>query len=513
MTYGLVTTLLLVAPAVLLLAALIRFVPPNLSWWALVIPAAASLVGYLTTAIAQRFRCTQIENAGIWIGVVSLGLLLLAFAWYYNLENLEVSIQLTGWIAISIGVASFALFVPSLAKPVKQIFGVLIAALMFALAWLCITWLAALPHTRLVTELLIGASIVTLGVTNLTIDLNAASPQRYYRDRLAKTYLLTVNSGVKPNPNEKLTGLNPSGYAPYHLINATLNIPGSRNPDLRGRRSDFFLFSKYYCGSPSSGIHPTDTWEGADSHLDLATAVATSGAAAAPNMGTNKASRFRYLLAMLNLRLGYWLGNPMKPSRFGLIPSRYFWHELRGDMSEELPYLNLSDGGHLENLGIYELLRRRCKFIIAVDGEADPERSFGGLLTLVQLAKIDFGIEIDPDLRDLRVDAQGVGQSHFELFRINYPNNGKGLLVYIKASMTGDESEFLQRYRQEHPDFPHESTAKQLYSERQFEAYRSLGEHIASELFRQDLVGYWNEGTVKEWVGKLANHLLAEPLK
>jgi hypothetical protein len=29
-------------------------------------------------------------------------------------------------------------------------------------------------------------------------------------------------------------------------------------------------------------------------------------------------------------------------------------------MDERLPWLNLSDGGHTANLGVYELLRQRC---------------------------------------------------------------------------------------------------------------------------------------------------------
>src|SRR5205807_2489956 len=90
-------------------------------------------------------------------------------------------------------------------------------------------------------------------------------------------------------------------------------------------------------------------------------------------------------------------------------------------MTEKSRYLNGSDGGHIENLGIYELLRRRCKFIIAVDGEADPKRTFGGLLKMTQYARIDLGVKIDPDLGDLRLDAAGNGRAHFGLAHVEYP--------------------------------------------------------------------------------------------
>lgn len=144
-------------------------------------------------------------------------------------------------------------------------------------------------------------------------------------------------------------------------------------------------------------------------------------------------------------------------------------------MSEKTRYLNLSDGGHIENLGTYELLRRRCKFVVAIDGEADPKRSFGGLLTLTQFAKIDLGVNIEPDLTDLRLERDPNSRAHFALSRIDYPNGKHGLLLYIKSSLTGNEPEFLKKYHADNPDFPHQSTIQQLFSETQFEAYRALG--------------------------------------
>ena len=242
--------------------------------------------------------------------------------------------------------------------------------------------------------------------------------------------------------------------------------------------------------------------------------MAISGAAAAPNMGTLTSPRYRFWLALLNLRLGYWLRRPARHTgvldRFRPpIGWYYFFLEITGLMSDKTRYLNLSDGGHIENLGIYELLRRRCKFVIAIDGEADPQRSFGGLLTLTQLAKIDLGVTIEPDLADLRVEKDGLGRAHFGVSRIDYPDGNHGLLLYVKSSLTGNESEFLRKYRAENPDFPHQSTAQQLFSETQFEAYRVLGEHIAKDLFRHDLVGKWvTDVSVREWFERLALHLL-----
>jgi len=366
---------------------------------------------------------------------------------------------------------------------------------------------------------LISLVFILLLYTSLVLNINFASPHRFYRDRLARTYLTrSVEDGtaVELCDPQSLSAMNQSAKAPYHLINAALNIPACDDPNLRGRSTDFFLFSKHFCGSPILGFRSTKEWEKMDSHLDLGTAMAISGAAAAPHMGTITAPQFTFLLAMLNVRLGYWARNPGRSSRIGRLEAflpplgwYYFFRELTGWMSEKTAYVNVSDGGHMENLGIYELLRRRCKFIIAIDGEADPARSFGGLLKLTQFAKIDLGLRIEPDLTDLRMDRDGNGLAHFGLSRVDYAGGAHGLLLYIKSSLTGNESEFLRKYRAENPDFPHQSTANQFFSETQFEAYRSLGEHIAEDLFRYDLVDRWSTDLpVTEWFQRLAARLL-----
>ncbi len=335
---------------------------------------------------------------------------------------------------------------------------------------------------------------------------------------------------VDPQPLSELTGgdARVATKAPYHFVNCALNIPACDDPNLRGRNSDFFIFSKHFCGSPIAGYSATKQWEAIDGHLDLATAMSISAAAASPQMGANTDAKISYLLAVLNVRLNYWVSPPRKPNAANLRQPLW-WLRMRTPsflelfkemtglwMNENANFLNLSDGGHVENLAIYELLRRRCKFIIAVDGEADPDRTFHGLLTIVRLANIDLGVTIDPHLDELRKLETGDSRSHFVLCEVVYPGGEKGFLLYIKSSMTGNESEFLQKYRVEHPAFPHESTADQLFDESQFEAYRALGNHVGEDLFRSDLVDPIRPGgqplpeqpTVREWFQALANSLL-----
>ena len=160
--------------------------------------------------------------------------------------------------------------------------------------------------------------------------------------------------------------------------------------------------------------------------------------------------------------------------------------EMISRLDETHKWVNLSDGGHIENLAAIELLRRRCKFIIVGDGEADPKLHFNGMATLIRYARIDLGIQIEIDLDDLRLsggenDGDRRSREHFALGRIKYPGGEEGYLLYLKSSYTGDEDEVIKEYRHRNPDFPHEPTADQFFDENQFEAYRALGQHIGEK--------------------------------
>lgn len=350
-------------------------------------------------------------------------------------------------------------------------------------------------------------------------NANWISPHRYYRNRLADTYLLRRSQPpvVDPQKLSSLRSANPR--APYHLINAAVNLPGSKEPGLRGRSSDFFVFSQHFCGSPLLGYCRTSELEEKDPSLDLGSAMAASGAAASTYMGAGTMRGLVFLLALLNVRLGYWLPNPKRlhEIRSG-IGARPFslWTELWGGLDEHDKFVNLSDGGHIENLGIYELLRRRCKLIIAVDAEADPRMIFPSLMRLIRYAQIDFGIQIRVDLDDLRPNEQGFVRAHFNLGEIDYGGGLTGYLLYIKSSLTGNERDYVLDYRRAHPSFPHETTADQFFNEAQFEAYRALGEHIANDLFREELVGKpdpHGRYDAHSWLSALVDNLFEEPIR
>ncbi len=328
---------------------------------------------------------------------------------------------------------------------------------------------------------------------HLFLDVNITSIHGFYRDRLSQAYLIRpgTDGKLEPNDEQPLSELHRDGTSgPYHLINVALNLQASKDPGLRGRNADFFIFSKRFVGGTRTGYSRTEALESYDRHLDLGTAMAISGAAAAPNMGSTTVKPLVFILTLLNIRLGYWLPNPIRVNKGGWLTRlalrgagpKHVVKEALGRLDLSGSHVNVSDGGHIENLGIYPLLARRCKYIIAVDAEADPTMRFDGLVKLSRYARIDLGIDIDIDLEGLRKDAEGLSKRHWVLGTIHYGEHETGYLIYLKSSVTGNENEYVRAYRAQHPAFPHEPTSDQFFSETQFESYRALGQQIGAEM-------------------------------
>lgn len=104
-------------------------------------------------------------------------------------------------------------------------------------------------------------------------------------------------------------------------------------------------------------------------------------------------------------------------------------------------------------------------------------------MKLIRLAAIDLGVRINIDIDVFRKDeTTNSSAAHYAIGEIDYGNGKSGKLYYIKASLTGDENPYIREYRQRFPEFPHESSAEQFFSEEQFEAYRALGSHMADDL-------------------------------
>jgi hypothetical protein len=215
--------------------------------------------------------------------------------------------------------------------------------------------------------------------------------------------------------------------------------------------------------------------------------MAISGAALNPGQGYHSSPPVAFLMTLFDARLGWWIGNPRNSetcTRPG--PKIALWpliRELFGELDERSPYLNLSDGGNFDNLGLYELVRRRCRFIIAVDAEEDHNFEFGALGAAVRKCRDDFQVEIDINPCPIRPSGD-FSTAHCALGRIRYPGCAEfGYLLYIKASVTGDEPADVELYRRQFPEFPHQSTLDQFFTESQFESYRKLGLHCVESVF------------------------------
>jgi hypothetical protein len=225
-------------------------------------------------------------------------------------------------------------------------------------------------------------------------------------------------------------------------------------------------------------------------------------------MGYNSSPLLTFLMTFFNARLGCWLGNPAlgKWREPGPIYGIYFLAlEAMGQTTDRRNYVNLSDGGHFDNLGLYEMVLRRCGRIVVVDGSCDPDYQFEDMANAIRKIRVDLGIPISIDLNPIRSK-----EAHFTAGWIDYNAvDGKdcatripdGELIYIKpvltrADLTANFSELVpadvRHYAEANPPFPHQPTSDQFFDESQFESYRRLGLHSAERFSASDQPA-WND--------------------
>ena len=187
-----------------------------------------------------------------------------------------------------------------------------------------------------------------------------------------------------------------------HVVNLTLNLVRGRKLAWQERKAAPFAVTPMHAGSYYLGYRESRDYGGKDG-ISIGTAAAISGAAVSPNMGYSSSPVTALLLTLFNVRLGWWLGNPgiagndtyrCAEPRFSLRP---LIAEALGLTDEQSPYVYLSDGGHFENLGLYEMVLRRCRCIVVSDAGADPDYEFEDLGNAVRKIRIDLGIPIEFD--------------------------------------------------------------------------------------------------------------------
>jgi hypothetical protein len=431
---------------------------------------------------------------------------------------------------------------------------------------------------------MIGILLLLTGLS--TPFINLSSLHGIYAARLTRAYLGASNmnrlkSAVEGEPGH--TSITESdgcdqipvsiyqqarSAAPLHLINVTLNETISREKSQlleRDRKGVPLVFGPEGV-FVNADRGPSDrrfySWpqlvEERVEGLSVGQLCAISGAAASTAMGSRTTLGGALAMTFANVRLGYWWNTKdmirgrvlfeEQPGRWlwqlCTVPLRtyfYLWNEMTARYSRDYSRLNISDGGHFENSGAYELLRRNVKTIFVCDNGADPDYLFEDLEQLVRKARLDLGLSINTASRDKVIEAfgkngaklflNGVGDDWrgwvrarkgrttkpddttlFLLFEVyeDDDHNGAptlaGHIVWMKPSKYVGLTQDVIGYGNAHPDFPHETTADQFFDEAQWESYRALGQCMVSQLLSQskgknnvlrNLHGLWEKGVEK----------------
>lgn len=368
--------------------------------------------------------------------------------------------------------------------------------------------------------LMLFAAIVMLSLFStglaLLMGVNVFSLHGMYGNRLVRAYLGSGRAerrphwftGFDPDDNPKLEHfmepLRGADGRPrlYPVINIALNVvrASPQKLDWQQRKAAPFIATPMHCGAAATGFRPTSRYAGG---MSLGRAMTISGAAASPNMGYHSSAPVTFVMALFNVRLGWWSANP------GLRSGRRWtqdqpWEgldmaiaEATGRTGVEDPFVYLSDGGHFDNLGIYEMVRRRCRRIVAVDATCDGSFRWSDLLDVVRKIRVDLGIPIE-----LPAVLPGPGRDSAHLRRIEatirYSARDKceprfdGTLIVLKPRLLrqqdppelaayADASAAEGSPADDPARFPHQSTADQFFDEQQFESYRLLGYTTAAD--------------------------------
>ena len=354
-------------------------------------------------------------------------------------------------------------------------------------------------------------SLLSVGLS-LCINVNRFSVHAIYRNRLVRAFLGAARARAKtprtPDPftgfdladNVAMTLVKPAASPArlLHVVNMALNTVATDNLAWQERKASSFTVTPLTCGGKEVGYRPTSEYGHPGHGLSLGTAMAISGAAASPNMGYNSSPLVGFLLMLFNVRLGWWLGNPRCGkgvyTREGpFVGIKLALAELAGATTDKGHWIYLSDGGHFENLGVYEMVRRRCEFILVCDAGCDETAGFEDLGNALRKSAIDFGVTItfEPPVAIQRRERPPRTGPRCALGTIDYPPppgapagapRMQGWIVYLKPTFHGTEPMSVRSYAEAHPGFPHESTADQWFSESQLESYRALGEFTVQQV-------------------------------
>lgn len=436
-------------------------------------------------------------------------------------------------------------------KLFNRVESILVGLVLCLYAWLVIADLGGLGNIEGPLEALL--KMVTLFVLGFYINPNAISFHRFYRKQLADLYLHFAK-GYQNIPLKNVfdgTADDEKQYlAPYPIINTCLNLqnPGGDDKFKGAKASDYFLLSPLFCGSKLTGYVPTTFFDDYNT-MTLPAAVTISAAAVNPGLGVYSSKLLSVLITLANARLGFWVSNPLVLQKAYAIVwwPLYFFRELLGRIGTNNQMVNISDGGHIENLGVYELLRRGCRLIISVDAGEDRAYAFSDLNNMLIRARNELGLEIrfrsdqQPEelirprptqvysrqrfaiadilqwWEDQKIVDPATQKERSQIVNFDQPRK-IGTFIYVKSSVTApagkpylDEKEDAlkygtYKYKIYHPDFPHESTSDQFFDPIQWESYYQLGQYLGADVLGlSDLEKYESGNTPEPSVEALIN--------
>jgi hypothetical protein len=363
-----------------------------------------------------------------------------------------------------------------------------------------------------------AGAVLVLVVMAIKVHNRRYSMHMFYRERLNSAFALRRTRHGHP-ANEQVVA-EPIGYGRPLYFSETgglLADKGRRLPKLIvccavnlttdevpvGRFAASFTFEHDRSGGVLFGYRDTRHYEEGTglpgTQLTLPSIMAVSGAALSPLMGRFTYPPLRFLMALTNVRLGVWIKNPLhssgesdaSPTRRprwlarALTSIRNGWYEpgalyvLRealGGTKSTHRYIYLTDGGHWENLGLVELLRRRCTHVLCFDASCDRTGAGLDIGRAIALTRTELGADIDLNPDPVMPKADGSSQDVAVAGRIRYPHQQQDAkLVYAKAVLSTESSWDLHAFKARDARFPNHSTSQQVFTDEQFEAYRTLG--------------------------------------
>ena len=397
------------------------------------------------------------------------------------------------------------------------------------------SWLAGLDnwsggHEVLIAQGFIAAALfLIIAIAAMKIDVNRFSMHGVYRNRLVRAFLGGARASRAVDPftdfdpadNRRVSELRAQKNGRrvlYPVINVTLNLVGGQNLAWQERKASSFIITPFYCGSAILGDKITGAatanspqkWTGAyvetkdygsnepdldreTTGISLGTAITISGAAASPSMGYNSSPATAFLMTLFNVRLGAWLANPAAEIPKAEVQAgptsalKPLLTEALGLTDAKSDNVYLSDGGHFDNLGIYEMIRRRCRYILVVDADQDENFDFGDLARSVRFAAIDLNAKIEfTSIKMVPMREAKENSVTFAVGQITYAESPaeRSVLVYLKPTYFYQTAPIdVRSYGTTSPTFPHETTLDQWFGEAQFESYRRLGEYLMGKLY------------------------------